>query len=245
MLEAALDVVRKKAPLVGATLTESQIELLGVFLSELAAYNEHTNLVSNADPLVVAREHVLDSLSLCACLTDLNSSCRLVDIGTGAGFPAIVLAIALPNLAVLAIESVGKKTRFLQSLADRLNISQRLEVANERAESLAYDPSLRGSFDIATARAVGKIDVIAELALPFLKTGGRLLAQKSQAQLDEERRRAAIALPVLGGELTEIVIPNVEALEREHVVLIVCKKSATPKQFPRTPVQIKRMPLAE
>lgn len=245
ILETALDYLRKRAPLVGATLNEAQIEALGVFLSELKAYNEHTNLVSNADPLVVAREHVLDSLSLCAHMPDANSSSRLVDIGTGAGFPALVLAIALPQLNVLAIESIGKKTRFLQAMVAKLEMAQRVEIANDRAETLAFKPGLRGSFDIATARAVGKVDVIAELALPFLKTDGRLLAQKSQAQLDEERRRAGIALPILGGELVEVVIPNVEALEKAHVVLIVRKKSDTPKRFPRTPVQIKKAPLAD
>lgn len=245
ILETALDYLRKRAPLVGAALSESQLELLGVFLSELKAYNEHTNLVSNADPFVVAREHILDSLSLCSFMPDPNTSARLVDIGTGAGFPALVLAIAMPQLNVLAIESIGKKTRFLQGMADKLEMAQRVEIANDRAESLAFKPGLRGSFDIATARAVGKIDVIAELALPFLKTDGRLLAQKSQGQLEQEKRRAGTALPILGGELEEVVIPNVEALEKAHVVLIVRKRSDTPKRFPRTPVQIKRAPLAD
>jgi 16S rRNA (guanine527-N7)-methyltransferase len=224
-------------------LTGSQIDLLGKFLAELRSYNEHTNLVSNADPEVVVRDHVMDGLSLVPIINRLKPEVhklRLVDIGSGAGFPAMVLAIVIPELHVLLIDSVGKKTRFLTEAASTLGLESRVSVVNARAEELPHDRRYRESFDFATARAVGKLDLVAELALPFIRLNGFLLAQKSQAQLEEEMEAADNAISVLGGEIASVENLDAEVLQRQFAVVCVRKARQTPREFPRPTAQLKR-----
>lgn len=237
-------------PSLSVESTEAQLEAVRILLGELCSYNEHTNLVSCADPLVVVREHILDSLSLIVALrekparADQPGALRLIDIGSGAGFPAMILAIFLPDCQVCLVESIAKKTRFLTQLVDSLHLSDRVRVINQRAEELAHDRAMRAAFDLATARAVGKLDMVAELALPFLRQGGWLLAQKSKGQLEEEKARASRALPLLGGELKSIELPDPQALGKERAILIIEKMKETPELYPRSSAKIKRSPLA-
>ncbi len=239
---SALSFLSQQAPALGVCLTADQMEVLHIFLTELAIYNEHTNLVSSADPMRVVREHILDALSLVQ-LVDRPQANRLVDIGSGAGFPALILALLNPTLSVCLIESVSKKTRFLHFLTEKLQLTERVQVITGRAEELAHKSQLRGTFATATARAVGAIDLVLELALPFLLTGGLLLSQKSAAQVTAESSRAAKALPLLGGQLKEVRTIQSEPLGKEHVVFIIEKTSETPERYPRTTAQIKRSPL--
>lgn len=243
-LDSALAELARRAPCLDVELSGGQLELIRTFLIELAGYNAHTNLVSCADPGLVVAEHVLDSLSLVAPLRSVGADRgRLVDVGSGGGFPAFVLAIALPDMELTLIESVAKKARFLAMLNQTLAFSARLRVLNDRAENVARDRTVRASFDAATARAVGKIDLASELCLPLLKKGGWLLAQKSNWQIEEEQRRAKIALPILGGEIRRLVQANRQALEKEHVILMIEKTGDSADRFPRTAAQMKRAPL--
>ncbi len=232
------------APEAGIALSAGQVDALVVYLRELEAYNRHTNLVARADPPLVAREHILDSLSLVPVLAELGAGgSHLVDIGSGAGFPGLVLAVALPDLQVCLIESIAKKARFLEQVVAALGLAPRVSVLNCRAEEAARGRRLRGSFGFATARAVGPLDLVCELALPLLKKGGWLLAQKSQAQAPEEQRRAGQALAVLGGELRRTVVAALPP-GKDRVVMLIVRDGDCPDRFPRSPAQIKRAPLA-
>jgi 16S rRNA (guanine527-N7)-methyltransferase len=224
------------------------ISAFGIFCRALAEYNEHTNLVADASPAVVVAHHVLDSLTLVPLLSRLiegdiagaPSAASLVDIGSGAGFPGLVLAIACPDLKVTLLESIAKKTRFLQAVVDALGQGKRVTVINARAEDLASDNRFRESFDFATARAVGSSDLVLELALPLIRLGGAALLQKSRAQAEAEMARAGRAAPILGGGRPELVIPDVEALGRGHVIMAVPKVSKTSPRYPRSMAQMKR-----
>lgn len=205
----------------------------------LQAFNEHTNLVSNASLEVVLKEHVLDSLSLLALAGLSLKNAELIDIGSGAGFPGMVIAIASPSAKVVLLESIGKKCRFLEDTAEKLGLKRRVEVCCARAETVGHDPDYRQTFDLATARAVGALPVVAELTLPFLKVGGVLLAQRSKRQIDLEEPDADAYFARLGGKLVDTIHLPPDLLGRELAVLKVRKEKATASRYPRTASQIK------
>jgi 16S rRNA (guanine527-N7)-methyltransferase len=225
---------------VGVCVSHEQIGSLTRFIEQLQAFNAHTNLVAKADTELLIRDHIADALSLVGYVDKSKDSPRLVDIGSGAGFPAVILAIALPQLSVELIESIGKKCTFLQQAVDALDLASRVRVHNQRAELLAHQPAYREQFDFATARAVGKLDLVAELSMPFLRVGGHLLAQKSRAQAEIEWPEARKAVTILGGTLVSIDAPPVEAVARDHVIVLIRKERSTLNSYPRPTAQLKR-----
>lgn len=231
--------MQKGAQQLGLALSAQQISSISDFLSDLQEFNEHTNLVSNADPERVVREHVLDALSLVALIPDVEGRIKLVDIGSGAGFPALVLSIMFPQMHAVLIDSIGKKTKFLMKAAEALGLNARVEVLNARAEDVAHQRQYREQFDVATARAVGKLDLVAELTLPFLKSGGVLLAQKSSSQLETELEPAQVPIEKLGGIVDAILPVDKKVIEKDFVVVKITKQSSTPSRYPRPAAQLK------
>ncbi len=238
--------ISSRAALLGLKLGDSELEPLATFLQLLIAYNEHTNLVASADIEVLVYDHVLDSLSVWPLVSqygDGKSPVRLADLGSGAGFPGLLLAIIDKNVRACLIESVGKKAHFLESVVQELALQERVSVYCERAEVLGRHDDLRAGFDLATARAVGTFDVVAELTFPLLSVGGHLLCQKSSKQLDEEKVRAAIALPILNGHLIDVVAVDKNIVDKDVVVMVAKKFGPTSSKYPRNPQQIKKQPL--
>jgi 16S rRNA (guanine527-N7)-methyltransferase len=226
------------------SLSAEQLSKIDKLLAGLAAYNEHTNLVAKADPAIVLRDHVLDSLTVVphvvASSNNQGAPRRLIDIGSGAGFPGLILAIACPDLEVHLVDSIGKKTRFLTESADALGLSERVTVHTGRAEELAHDKKLRETFGFATARAVGKLALVAELALPLLAVNGRLLAQKSRDQAAAETAEAESAIATLGGKFIASEPCPPEVTSRDVVIVIIEKAKPTPTRYPRPSAQLKR-----
>lgn len=212
------------------------------YCSALQEYNEHTNLVANADLPVLLKEHVLDSLSLLPWIrgTAKDKSAALVDIGSGAGFPGMVLSIAVPSLKTTLIDSIGKKCRFLESAVEELGLQKRVYVQCERAEIIGQDKKFRGQFDFATARAVGALPIVCELALPLLRSGGRLLAQRSKRQAGEEEALADAYASRLGGTLDGIEHFEPDLLGREFSLMVIRKQKPTPAMYPRSAAQMKK-----
>lgn len=238
-IAAALEDLKQRASLLSVHLDEKTLQLIGEFCRQLAAYNQHTNLVSKADAPNLVQQHIADSLSLVGPIADRQKmNHRLVDIGSGAGFPAIILALTLADLQVVFIESISKKAKFLQQVCGYLGLDNRVKVLAERAETCARQKDLRDSFGFATARAVGSLSLISELTLPFLQTGGCLLAQKSQKQADDEIREAASLVTALGGSIREKVIPNPMAVGKDVVIIEVVKTQPTPPKYPRQTAQL-------
>jgi 16S rRNA (guanine527-N7)-methyltransferase len=206
----------------------------------LLAWNEAINLSGIREPEMIAREHVLDSLTALHLLRRAGIA-EFVDLGSGGGYPGLPLAIALPARRALLIESVGKKARFLEVVIAALGLADRVAVAAARAEAIAADPRHRGRWPAVVSRAVADLTELSELALPLLTEGGLLVAWKRQP-LDEELSRARRAVRQLGGRVVTCEAVAVPGLE-DHVLAVVEKVAATPPEFPRDPVARRRRPL--
>lgn len=239
-IDAAFLEMEQKAAMLPLELSAETVEKIRSFCAQLFEYNQHTNLVSKADAPNLVREHIVDALSLVNLIIAHGTIRKLIDIGSGAGFPAMILAIAIPDLQVTFVESVGKKARFLQQVATTLGIDNRTTILNERAEDLAHKKGYREQYGYATARAVGSLALLSELTIPFLRTGGWLLAQKSQKQVEVETAEARPIITALGGDVRETVIPNTVAVGREVAIIEVVKLTPTPLKYPRPMTQIKK-----
>jgi 16S rRNA (guanine527-N7)-methyltransferase len=236
---------------IGVAITPEQVAQMLHYCELIADYSKHTNLVGNSDISVLLKDHVLDSLTLVPFIrkslleNPQRKSSHLIDFGTGAGLPAIVIAIACPELYVTMIEAVGKKCRFLDEACAALGLAKRTNIYNERAEVLAHDVNFRNRFDFATARAVANFDITAEVLLPFLRIGGVFLAQKSISQVPDEQIRATRCLPKLGGVLTGVENLNESILGKPRALLFATKQNPTKGLYPRTWGKIKAAPLGE
>ena len=182
-----------------------------------------------------ADELVADSLVL---LDHLGEARNLVDVGSGGGLPGLPLKIARPDLEVTLIEADQAKAAFLVQAAARLDLSG-VEVLARRAEDVGRDVRYRETFDVATARALAPMPVVAELCLPLVRVGGRLLAQKTDP---EEIESARLAIAALGGELTSVE-PAPSRARHAGVVVVVAKLAHTPPRYPRRPGLPRRKPL--
>jgi 16S rRNA (guanine527-N7)-methyltransferase len=175
----------------GVTLDERALGRLGDYLGRLLAMNELMNLTAIKDPAEAWTRHAFDALTLLPLLTDLKAGARLVDVGSGGGVPAIPIAIARPDLKLTLVESTQKKAAFLTAVAKALGLGN-VSVRAQRAELLGM-AELRGVFDVATARSVGRIAMLAPLTAPLVKPGGRVLLVKGQ-RADEELEEATLVL---------------------------------------------------
>jgi 16S rRNA (guanine527-N7)-methyltransferase len=213
---------------------------LDAFSRLLLAWTAAINLTAIREPVAVARDHLLDSLSAVRLLRAAGAR-RVLDLGSGGGLPGIPIALALPDARVLLVESIGKKARFLETAVTALGLQGRVRVAAARAEEIAVPGRERGRWDAVLVRAVAELGELVELALPLLSQGGLLVAWKRDPVADEVRR-AAGALAALGGRVVEIVPAGVAGLE-EHRLVVVRKLRPTPARFPRTPADRRRQPL--
>lgn len=175
----------------GVSLDATAIARLGDYLARLLAMNKFMNLTAITDPAEAWTRHALDALTLVPLLAELPSGAGVVDVGTGGGVPGIPLAIARPDLRVMLVEATQKKVAFLSSVIAALGLKN-VSVRAQRAEA-ASEWELRGSFDVATARAVGRIAMLLPITAPFVKSGGRVLLIKGQ-RADEELEEAALVL---------------------------------------------------
>jgi 16S rRNA (guanine527-N7)-methyltransferase len=224
----------------GLRLSPRQREALLLYESELMAWNERFNLTAIRDNEEIRVKHFLDSFT---CLQVMRSQPgnRLIDIGTGAGFPGLILKIANPNQQVTLVESVGKKVDFCRHIVNALGLEQ-VSVVQDRAEVLGRMAAHRESYDWATARAVAVLSVLAEYLLPFVRIGGSMLAMKG-ANAPAEAQAAEHALRVLGGRLRELAPITLPGVVEERYLVVVDKVAATPPAYPRRVGVPSRRPL--
>ncbi len=219
-------------PWLGIHLTPQQQEALAIYKRELLAWNKRVNLTAIRDPKTVETKHFLDSLS-CLRVTGCPPGLRLIDVGTGAGFPGLVLKIACPSWRVTLVEAVGKKAAFCQHMVNLLGLKE-VEVLHARAEELGHAPAHREAYDWAVARAVARLPILAEYLLPLVRVGGRMLAQKGETG-PAEAQEAEYAIRVLGGELERVVPVAVPGVAEDRYLIVVHKVAPTPAQYPRRP----------
>ena len=207
------------------------------YYDALAAQNKVMNLTAIDGEADSARLHFLDSAALLT-LADFRGK-SVIDVGSGAGFPGLALKVAEPDMRLTLLDSLDKRVRFLRGLADELGFED-VDCLHARAEEAP--PELRESFDIACSRAVARLNLLCELCLPFVRTGGLFLAMKGPGA-EEETREAARAIRLLGGELERVALYPIPGTETRHSAVMIRKVRETPKSYPRRWAQIKKQPL--
>ena len=237
-----LERIREGALKMGIALPEDAAEKMLRFHELLMRANEQFNLTRVPDdPKEAADRNFLDSLAPLAQKGLLDGCKELLDLGSGAGFPGIPLSIARPDVRVTLMDSLGKRVNFLNDVIAALGLNAR--AVHFRAEEAAKNPQWREQFDCVTARAVAAMPTLAELALPFARVGGRLVAYKGPAA-GEELRQAERAIELLGGGnacILQVRIPERE--DWDHRLVLVDKQRATPKRFPRKSGEAGRNPI--
>jgi 16S rRNA (guanine527-N7)-methyltransferase len=165
----------------------------------------------------------------------------VIDVGTGAGFPGLVLKIAVPDIRLTLLDSLNKRIKFLETVVTELGLTD-VTCIHSRAEEGGQNPDLREMFDVCASRAVAQLNVLAEYDLPFVKVGGEMLALKGPAA-DEEIKNAERAIKVLGGELSEVRDVTLPDSELKHRIVVIKKCNKTAKKYPRNAGKIKSTPL--
>lgn len=217
------------------TLTENQYEQFQKYFELLAEWNEKMNLTAITDESGVALKHFADSLSLLN-FVDIPQNSTLADVGTGAGFPGVVLKIARPDIKLTLIDSLNKRLVFLNEVCSQLGIDA--ELIHSRAEDGARDEKLRESFDFAVSRAVARMNVLSEYCLPYVKVGGAFCAMKG-AQANEEFKESLNAINTLGGKLENKYFFELPENGGERAIAVVRKVRNTPQKYPRQSGKIK------
>ena len=210
---------------------------LAEFAEMVLERNQVMNLTAITEPKDVAALHLLDSLELVK-LAELETG-KLVDVGCGAGFPGVPVAIAGAGLEVTLLDSLGKRVDFLEETCEKLGL-ENVKCVHARAEEFAGEH--RESFDFATSRAVAALPVLCELCLPLVKVGGKMLAMKS-ANSEEEINLSKWAAGVLGGKIRWVKDYTIPGTDVIHRIVCIEKVAATPKKYPRRFALIKKQPL--
>lgn len=236
MLEKTL-LLDTLAPL-GVTLSDEAFARLDAFAEQLVETNRQFNLTAITEPADMTVKHFADSLSLFS-FANFPQNAKIIDVGTGAGFPGLVLKLARPDLEVTFLDSTRKKLGFIESVLQNAGLSG--EILHRRAEEAGQDKAFREQFDFATARAVSDLRNLAEYCLPFVKVGGVFLSMKS-AGTDEEIAAAKNALHLLGGKIERDEVFSLTP-EMPRRLLFIKKISQTPPKYPRPSAKIAKNPL--
>ncbi len=214
----------------GISLDRIQMRTFESYLEFLLEWNQRINLTAITDPEEIWVKHFLDSLS-CLKAIPAGKELRIVDVGTGAGFPGIPLKIAVPEIRLTLVEAAGKKAEFCRLLAARLQLGD-VAILHARAEELGCHPDHREQYDWAVARAVAGLPVLAEYLLPLVKVGGRALAQKGESG-PAEADSAADAMQILGGRLEKILPVELPGIAEKRFLILMEKQTPTPAKYPR------------
>jgi 16S rRNA methyltransferase gidB len=232
MKEASLEV--------GIDLTENQYNQFIEYMKLLQEWNEKINLTAITEDEEVIKKHFIDCIK--AFKSDAVKSAKtVIDVGTGAGFPGLPIAIMNPNINVTLLDSLNKRINFLNTVVAKLQLKNVVTI-HSRAEDGARKVELRENFDVATSRAVANMAVLSEFCLPYVKLNGYFVALKGPA-IDEEIREGKKAIETLGGELESIIEVNIEKSDLKHNIVEIKKIRKCPKIYPRKAGSINKKPI--
>ncbi len=235
-----METLSREAAHFGWVLTEAQRQAFQVYQEELMAWNRRANLTAITDPEETQIKHFLDSLT-CLLAFPAGLGWRVIDVGSGGGFPGLPVRIVRPDLSFTLLESVGKKVEFLRHMVSSLGLVD-VTILHGRAEDWGHVPEHREGYHVVLARAVAELRVLAELTLPFCRVGGVVIAQK-KAGIDEEIGGAQRAIAALGGTLSRclpVALPGVEPRQ----LVVMGKVNHTPARYPRRAGIPQKRPLA-
>jgi 16S rRNA (guanine527-N7)-methyltransferase len=237
------ELLAREAGRLGLDLAPDLLALFRRYYEELVAWNARVNLTAIVEWDAVQVQHFLDALT---CMLALPAAARaapyaIVDVGAGAGLPGVPLKILLPHTRLTLIESVGKKAAFLRHIVPALGLAD-VEVLTMRAEEAGRQAAHREAYDLAVARAVAALRVLAEYLLPLVRVGGLAIAMKGR-DVEAELAAAKSAIAILGGKVREVRPIRLPGLEGPRHLVVVEKVRRTPKQFPRRPGTPGKRPL--
>lgn len=225
----------------GFVLSERQTEQFRQYFELLIDWNQRINLTAIEDPVDVVDKHFIDSVLTMKVSGSLAGK-RLIDVGTGAGFPGVPLKIMAPELSLCLFDSLQKRINFLTELCSSLDLSD-VEMVHGRAEEFGRNSDYREQYDLATARAVAKLPVLAELCLPFVKVGGVFIALKGP-ELEQELNESKKALQEMGGKIMRVENIKLGHDQYERNLVVVEKMKPTPKKYPRKAGTPQKSPIA-
>jgi 16S rRNA (guanine(527)-N(7))-methyltransferase RsmG len=233
------NIIKEKSEVMGVSVSDDLIEKLEVYAKELKEWNEKINLTAITDDEGIAVKHFIDSLMLLKYV-DIPENSKIIDVGTGAGFPGLVIAATRPDVKVTLLDSTGKKLKVVNDIGEKMGLSN-YEILNMRAEEAGQKKEYREIYDFATARAVAELRVLSEYCLPFVKQNGYFISMKG-ALADKEIENASNALKTLSGKIEEKYNFNLcDAGERN--IIKIKKISQIPTKYPRVSAQIAKKPL--
>ena len=230
--------LKEKAALYGVSLDAKALERFDIYARLLVEWNEKINLTAITEPDEIVIKHFVDSLSIFSAV-EIPGGAKVIDVGTGAGFPGVAMLIARPDLDITLMDSTNKKLNVIRNILE--NIGLEANVVHKRAEEAGQSKDFRESYDFATARAVSNLRDLSEFCLPFVRVGGTFISMKS-AKADEEIEEGKKAIAVLGGRIKEKKTFNLEDAG-ERTVILIEKSSSTPAKYPRPSAKMAKNPI--
>ncbi len=230
--------LKNEAEKIGISLNDEMLERFDTYAQFLVETNKVQNLTRITEPDEIVIKHFVDSLTLLT-VYNVPSGAKVADIGTGAGFPGVALKIVRPDIELTLIDSLGKRINFLNELCDKLGFSA--ETYHLRAEEAGLKAELREKFDVTTARAVARLNILCEYCIPLTKTGGAFISMKGPTG-SEEADESVKASDILGGKIKSVnKLTLSDSSERQ--IIIIDKISSTPSKYPRHGGKISKNPL--
>ena len=218
----------KKSKILGVRFSVEQIEQFYKYMNLLIEWNEKMNLSAITEPKEIILKHFIDSITI---LKYIDDNSKLVDVGTGAGFPGVPLSIMNPTLKITLVDSLNKRLIFLQEVVKELNLKN-IEIVHARAEEFGQNKNYREKFDIATSRAVANLATLSEYLVPLVKIGGKIISMKA-SNAKEEINDAQKAIEVLGGKIEKIEEFDLPESDIGRTIIIIDKNKCTPAIYPR------------
>lgn len=225
-----MEQLKRKSEQLEVELSEKQLEQFKTYYEMLIEKNKVMNLTAITEKDEVIDKHFIDSISLKKAV-DITKPLKILDLGTGAGFPGIPLKIAYPNLKITLLDSLNKRIKFLQEVIEQLGL-QEIEGIHGRAEDFAKQQGYREQYDLCVSRAVANLATLSEYCLPYVKEGGCFISYKSGA-VEEEVNQSKKAIAELGGRIKEVIAFTLPETDIERTFVVIEKVKKTPKKYPR------------
>ena len=225
-----MEQLKKKSEMLDISLSEEQLQQFLTYYEMLVEINKVMNLTAITEKEEVIDKHFIDSISLNKAM-DVTKPLKILDLGTGAGFPGIPLKIAYPNLELTLLDSLNKRIKFLDEVIEALSL-EGIVTIHGRAEDYAKQASYREQFDICVSRAVANLATLSEYCLPYVKEGGCFISYKS-GSVEEELEQSKKAIFELGGKVKEVIAFTLPETDIERTFVVIEKVRKTPKKYPR------------